>query len=87
MRRLIPNITFIKGNMMAFQKRPIFVLEGNPIVMRFLIGHVLGNLLECRFSDRECRVVILIVNAIEFRIPLPPLQGDRRGGLPRLKPG
>ena len=59
MRRLIPNIAFIEGNIVPFQKRPIFVLEGNGFVMRFLIGHVLGNRLKRRFSHRECRITVL----------------------------
>ena len=82
MHQLIPNITFIKGNMMAFQKRPIFVLECNPIVMRFLIGHVLGNRLECRFSHRECRVVILIVNTLNPAFLCRPFRAIAEGGYP-----
>ena len=46
MRRLIPNITFIKGNIMPFQKRSVFVLERNCFVMCFLIGHVVDNRLQ-----------------------------------------
>ena len=43
MRGSIPNIAFVKRDIMPFQKCPIFVLEGNRFVMRLLIGHVSGD--------------------------------------------
>ena len=59
MRRLIPNITLIKGNTVPFQKGPVLILKRNRFMMRFLVGNILGNGRERRFGHRESRVTIL----------------------------
>ena len=58
-RGSIPNVAFVKRDIMPFQKRPIFVLEGNRFVMRLLLEDVLGNRLKGRFGNRECCVTVL----------------------------
>jgi hypothetical protein len=70
-RESIPNISFIKFNLIPFQKCAELGLKRKPFMMLALVANVSTNFFNRRLAHRKCAVAALSIKIRELFIARP----------------